>query len=84
MKIETKIKKAIELYMGKSVESIEILEDPQVKGTYAVRTEHKENIVLHWLIVHVDNSHSVKQISNWLEEVEFGVWPPVSGRLKFY
>ena len=84
MKIETKIKKAIELYMDKSVEAIEVLEDPQVKGTYAVRTEHMENIVLHWLIVRIDNNYSVKQISNLLEEVEFGVWPPISGRLKFF
>jgi hypothetical protein len=75
-----KFKEAIEEYIGGKIKKIEFVEDPQVQGTYAIRSDKKEE----WLLVHYNPAWTVKQTSDNLDEVEFTKWPPVSGELQFF
>lgn len=74
-----KFKEAIEEYTGKKVKRIEFIEDPKVDGTYAIRSDKKEE----WLIVHYKPIWTAEEASHHLEESEFTKWPPVSGELQF-
>jgi hypothetical protein len=75
-----KFKEAIEEYSGKKVKKIEFIEDPQVEGTYAIRSDKQDE----WLVVHYNPSWSTKELADSLEEAEFTKWPPVSGELRFF
>jgi hypothetical protein len=65
--------------------------DPQVEGTYAARviTPKGYTIDLMWCtaqpISRDRTYHNADQLlDDYMEEVEFTAWPPVSGDLKFF
>ena len=78
-------KKAIEKYSGYKVKTIKVHPDPQVPGTYAIRTKNvidSEN--QDWMICHYNSNWSLNELVNNIEECEYASWPPVSGNLKFF
>jgi hypothetical protein len=86
------IKKAVELYLGSLfVASIDIIEDPQVAGTYAIRanmvyTTCPSDFLLIWKdIENLEQKveFNPENIQHYLQEVDFETWPPKSGELKF-
>lgn len=83
MLIRQAFKKAIESYTGDTVTSLKIIEDPQVPGTYAIRSKFKKENQ-DWLVVHYNPQWTQKQLENNLEECEYETWPPVSSSLKFF
>jgi len=83
--LSTTFKKAIEQYSGHKVKTIKLYPDPQVEGTYAIRTKVEgEEGHLDWLICHYRSDWSIDKIEHELEECEYESWPPVSGSLKFF
>jgi hypothetical protein len=85
--LSNKFKQGIETYSGQKVKKIEIVEDPKVSGTYAIRTlfeKDKPTEWSEWLLVHFDKKWTKEIISQNLEETEFTKWPPTSGNLKFF
>jgi len=78
------IKEAVEYYLGQSCSKVEIFRDPQVEGTYAIKIFFDDGNTEDMLIVGFDNADSIEEISEKLEECEFGSWPPTSGSLKFF
>ena len=84
-KLSDKLKAGIESYSGRKVENIKVHPDPRVDGTYAMRTKLTGlDGTCDWLIIHFDDKWGVEQISENLEECDFGAWPPISGSLKFF
>jgi len=84
-KMRAALKAGIEEYSGAIVESMQIHADPQVDGTYAIRTRYKgEKEYFDWMITRYFSVLSANEISNKLEECEYESWPPVSGSLKFF
>lgn len=53
---------------------IEVIPDPRVDGTYAVRVYRSED----------DYTFDLLWNRGAFDEVEFSSWPPVSGNLKFF
>ena len=83
--VSTIFKKAIEKYSGKKVKTIKVHSDPQVEGTYAIRTKfegRKEN--QDWLICRYESSWDIAKVEENLEECEYETWPPASGRPRFF
>lgn len=84
-KMRVALKAGIEEYAGATVESMQVVADPQVAGTYAIRTRYKgEKEYCDWMIIRYFSVLSAKQISKMLEECEYASWPPKSGSLKFF
>lgn len=68
-------------------DTIQVVEDPQVDGTFAVRfTDNARDFpVVDLLFVTGHEEGSVaEQLEATLEEVEFSSWPPMSGALRFF
>lgn len=68
--------KELEMYVDyNNLENkIEVIPDPRVDGTYAVRVYRKED----------DYTFDLLWNRGAFDEVEFSSWPPVSGDLKFF
>ena len=84
-KLRAALKAGIEQYSGHKVTNIKVHADPQVEGTYAIRTKvvgEKESF--DWLIVGYNEKLTTQEIEHKLEECEFKSWPPVSGNLQFF
>ena len=69
--------------------TIRVMEDPQVRGTWAVRfTDYEEERTVDLLFVTEQHSPEaqtdIEILEETLEEVEFEQWPPKSGSLKFF
>lgn len=85
LKMRAALKAGIEEYSGATVESMQVVADPQVAGTYAIRTRYKgEKEYCDWLITRFFTVKTANEIAEMLEECEYESWPPVSGNLKFF
>lgn len=73
-----KIWTAVELYTGLKAKSIDIVEDPVVAGTVAVRARIERLPDFHFLIQGGEPRATVSWIRENLEECEFRSWPPTS------
>ena len=83
--VSAAFKKAIEEYSGNKVKTIKIHRDPQVDGTYAIRTKFEgEEENQDWLVCHYRSDWSIDKIGEEIEECEYESWPPASGGLKFF
>jgi hypothetical protein len=84
--------RGIELYTGRTVSEIKVHHDPIVTGTYAIRAtipSHPSGPTVDFLIVGNQMEKSItsstsEEISDHLEEIECGVWPPSTGRPRFF
>jgi hypothetical protein len=74
-------------------ESIKVIEDPQVRGTFAARFNDKSRVMdqeTDLLFItndasNADDPEDYKSVLEaTLEEVEFETWPPKSGNLNFF
>jgi len=78
---EREIQKAVEDYAGKELLNLDVIPDPQVPGSFAIKAVYKAfpDKPVFFLI-------SAGDPISWeyLEEVEFESWPPRSGRLRFF
>lgn len=84
-KMRAALKAGIEEYAGATVESMQVHADPQVTGTYAIRTRYKgEKEYCDWMITRYNTVKTAKEIAEMLEECEYASWPPKSGSLKFF
>ena len=77
-------KASIESYSGDRVKTLKVYPDPQVMGTYAIRTSFETGEVQDGLICHYNPAWSVDETAGNLEECEYESWPPKSGGLKFF
>jgi hypothetical protein len=85
MTLRSKFKAAIEEYSGNGVSSIKLHPDPQVPGTYAIRTKFEgESEHCDWLLVKYNPAWTTSEIQMQLEECEFETWPPISDGLKLF
>jgi hypothetical protein len=84
MKLETLFAKAIECYTDGEKHTVEIYPDPQVDGTYAIRSRSKKNTAHDWLVCKLPRNATVGVVVDYLEECEFETWPPQSGGLQFF
>ncbi len=79
------IKQGIELYTGFIVASLEIVPDPKVADSYAVRAKMEgevvQDFVLHagWNAPGREGKVTPTDVMNNLEECDFASWPPCSG-----
>lgn len=80
----------IESYTGKKVTDINVILDPKVSRTFAMRvTIEGHSYPLDMLIVGGNMETGIAEatpevIAENLEECEFETWPPKSGSLKFF
>lgn len=69
-------------------ESVEVMADPQVDGTYAARFADEDGTTVDLLFVTAsypaDGLTDAQLIEQTLEEVEYETWPPRSGSLRFF
>ena len=79
-----KFKNAIESYTGSSISKVEVVQDPQVSDTYAVRGYCSDGYIQDYLLVHINSNMTIDELTNHIEECEFTTWPPKSGTLKFF
>lgn len=70
-------------------DSIRVMKDPQVRGTFAVRFNDLDSErVVDLLFITEQRSEGLDSVddvlSETLEEVEYESWPPKSGSLRFF
>ncbi|MDD5649772.1 MAG: hypothetical protein PHF86_05030 [Candidatus Nanoarchaeia archaeon] len=78
-KMRAALKAGIEEYSGAQVQSMQVHLDPQVPGTYAIRTRYQgEKEYCDWLIVGYFSVLSAKEISHKLDECKLATcfWQP--------
>lgn len=82
-----KFTKAIELYTGEKVESLDLFEDPSVRDTWAIRCQFAGKEVFFLLVgqelVGGTRDALMEDIAEFLEEVQFTAWPPHTHRTCF-
>ena len=83
MNRNTLLKKGIESYTEGTIDKILVYPDPQVAGTYAIRTTIGKR-VSDWLVCNLPSDATVGVVVDYLEECEFETWPPKSGDLQFF
>lgn len=64
-------------------ETVEVVRDPQVSGTYAARATALGGGTLDFLICQGIGDEGM-DVEDLLEECVFTAWPPASGDLKFF
>lgn len=95
MKTTDKIawKKVIRQYCGHPPEEVAVIEDPNVAGVYAIRATFYGETATYgcqWHQYFLLNTNEMGdgpnngRYADYLEEVEFTSWPPVSGQPKFF
>jgi hypothetical protein len=65
--------------------TVRVIEDPQVRETYAARFEDPRHGTVDLLFITGGETGETRAIlDRTLEEVEYASWPPHSGRLQFF
>jgi hypothetical protein len=84
------IRLAVAKYLGNKPIKCEIVEDPQVPDTYAIRARiltgrnKKREANVEFLLTLGRLEPTIENIESNLEECEYTTWPPISGKLKFF
>lgn len=77
----------IELYTGRTVESLQVHPDPKVDDSYALRAKMADGKTLDFIVcasLGKRSTHTAEDVERALEETEFTAWPPTSGKLRFF
>lgn len=74
---EEAIKEAVRFYTGRRVKKIEVVIDPRVEGTYAVRAKVRKDGEVKFLVTGWDGKRNLDPFLD-MEEVDFLTWPPIS------
>jgi len=72
-------KKLMEEYTGHSYVKVEVIPDPQVDGTYAIKADDDQ-----YLVTDLTDDMPIEEAIGLISECEFESWPPVSGQLQFF
>jgi hypothetical protein len=70
-KLKIVFKKAIEVYLGRTIRTIDIENDPYVPDTYALRADDMD-----FLVTGFKKCNTIGDVMERLEEAEFESWPP--------
>jgi hypothetical protein len=66
-------------------DTIQVMEDPQVRDTWAVQfTDADGETVQLMFVCGYEQGMPDEVLENCLEEVEYETWPPQSGSLRFF